>query len=52
MQDQKITVTDQTGKTVCTITKSKTIKGALSEMKKSSLAFTAGMKIRIEYTII
>ena len=51
MKNQEITVIDHKGNKVCTITKSKTIKGALSEMKKSSIAFQFGWKVRIEYII-
>jgi len=47
----KITVVDQAGNEIAEVKNCKTIRGAKSQMKKSSIAFQAGWKIRIEEEI-
>jgi hypothetical protein len=46
-----VTVVDHNSKTVATIKNVKTIKGAFTAMRKSSIAFQAGWVIRVESII-
>lgn len=47
----EITIINNAGQKIATISNCKTIKGALTQIKKSSIAIPAGCKIRIEYVI-